>query len=251
MVFLQNGFRPFFFAAGLWSVAAMGFWLVQINAATAGLEMTSPLTWHAQSFLIGYVSAVVAGFLLTAVPNWTGSEPLHGVSLGALFLIWIAARISFLIAMSEISGLLDLAFLGLLMAYLSRALIKSNNRRNFVVVGLLGLFGLGIGLTHWVDESVGIRLTLTAVLLLITLIGGRVTPAFTRNWLNARNQSRLPALFSKVDGLAIGTTALALLWWSFGGAPSLGAPLFYSPRCLVSYGSYGGGAGPLALSPFC
>jgi uncharacterized protein involved in response to NO len=135
-------------------------------------------------------------------------------------------------------AIIDLSFLAFFIGFVSLALAKSGNTKNFVVVGLLCLLWLGLGLLHVGRTGdgelsvLGGRLGLTAVLLLITLIGGRVVPAFTRNWLRAKGATSLPAEFGPVDRMAIASSLLALLSWSFELPSVLSAFLFVLAAAL-------------------
>src|SRR5690606_10444483 len=92
--FLQHGFRPFFLAASLWAVVGVALWLLVFSGRIEIPTASAPLVWHAHEMLFGFVAAAVAGFMLTAVPNWTGRKPLSGLKLLGLFLLWLAGRIA-------------------------------------------------------------------------------------------------------------------------------------------------------------
>ncbi|MGE4219980.1 MAG: NnrS family protein, partial [Alphaproteobacteria bacterium] len=92
--FLEAGFRPFFLAAGLWAVASMALWTVVMHGNIAYPGAFDPVRWHVHEMLFGYVGAAIAGFLLTAVPNWTGRAPLQGFPLVLLLLLWLAGRVA-------------------------------------------------------------------------------------------------------------------------------------------------------------
>lgn len=89
---LSYGFRPFFLGAGLWAALSMALWVGMLTGRLALPTAFDPASWHAHEFLFGYLGAVIAGFLLTAVPNWTGRLPIVGWSLGRLFALWLAGR---------------------------------------------------------------------------------------------------------------------------------------------------------------
>ncbi len=221
---LSFGFRPFFLMAGIWAAAAMVLWLAMLTGRAGPPTAFDPVSWHAHEFLFGYLSAVVAGFLLTAVPNWTGRLPITGWPLAGLAGLWLAGRVAVAVS-THLSVLavaaLDLAFLVVLAAVLAREIVVGRNWRNLPVLGLLGVFTLGNALFHWqaADGSIpaqgaGLRLALAAAVMLIALIGGRIVPSFTRNWLVAQREARLPTPpMRRFDKLALAVLGAALIAW--------------------------------------
>lgn len=223
------GFRPFFLGGAVWSVACIVLWVPQFMGHLALRTAYTPLDWHIHEMLYGYVGAVVAGFLLTAVPNWTGRLPICGAPLMALVALWVLGRMAIL-ASAEIglplAALIDVAFLVTLALVAAREIIAGRNWQNLRVLVLIGIliagnivFQVEVYLTGSADY--GIRIGIGAVIMLISLVGGRIVPSFTRNWLvrqdAARQEShqasgRLPIPFSRFDiaTLAIGFIALAL-----------------------------------------
>ncbi|TDI67753.1 MAG: short-chain dehydrogenase [Alphaproteobacteria bacterium] len=220
--FLSLGFRPFFLGAGIWACLAMGIWL----AALAGMGVPPThlglFAWHAHEMIFGFAAAVISGFALTAVPEWTGRPPIRGGALGCLFALWVAGRVA--MALSAIIGplsaaLIDGAFLAVLCAVIAREIIKAGNRRNLVIALALALLFVANVVVHagalgeGDGGALGLRLGLAVVVFLIMLVGGRVTPAFTGNWLARAGADRLPAPFGWIDGGALGVGALALGAW--------------------------------------
>jgi uncharacterized protein involved in response to NO len=127
---LEIGLRPFFFAAVGYAVIAMALWLGSIADVITLPTMFNPIIWHAHEMLYGFVAAAIAGFLLTAIPNWTDRLPVHGPALGILILIWLAGRIG--VAISGIIGnlaaeVLDVSFLLLLSLVFCREIIAGKN----------------------------------------------------------------------------------------------------------------------------
>lgn len=189
-----------------------------------------PNVWHAHEMAFGYGGAVVAGFLLTAIPNWTGRLPLQGGPLGALVVLWFCGRIAVLC--SSIIGLgasavVDLAFPAAFLAVVAREIVAGRKWRNLPMVGALALLLIGNALTHSDAlgfasvDGVGNRLGIATLLALISLIGGRIVPSFTRNWLVKQDpNTATPAQFDLVDRIALATTVIALLAWAF--APEAG-----------------------------
>lgn len=222
-VFFKQGFRPFFLGACVWAAISLGIW---IFALTGVLELPSafaPVDWHIHELLFGYTGAVIAGFLLTAVPNWTGRYPISGLPLALLFATWLAGRLAVFFSLEMhpvLVAAVDLAFPLVLAIAIARELIAANSLRNLRVLMLLVIF-MGANLFFhaevWINgvSDIGARLGLSAVLLMIMLIGGRIIPSFTRNWLAKRGEGRLPVPFNRYDGLTMGFSAITFMAWSF------------------------------------
>jgi uncharacterized protein involved in response to NO len=165
--------------------------------------------------LFGFLAAVVAGFLTTAVPNWTGRMPVIGGPLGALFGLWVAGRAAMLMApdLGAAAAGVDSLFLLVFASVVWREVLAGRNWRNLPVCALVTLFAAGNVVFH-LDAELGLRLGLAAISVLLALIGGRITPSFTTNWLRARGASALPKPFGAFDRLAMGLTALAAAGWA-------------------------------------
>lgn len=225
------GFRPFFLAGALYAALAIALWLPQYLGEIALPNALAPLAWHAHEMLFGFIPAVITGFLLTAIPNWTGRLPLQGGPLIALLLVWLAGRIA-VAASAEIGWAtvmaIDSAYLLLLAAVIAREIVAGKNWRNlkvFVIVALLFAsnvaFHIEARLTG--EAAYAQRAAIAATILLVILIGGRVTPSFTRNWLVRGNPGRLPAAADRTDNAIVALSALAAAVWVAvpqGGAAS-------------------------------
>src|SRR3954464_7021427 len=129
--FLRGGFRPFFFGAAMWGVIALALWLCSIGGLLQLPTRFDPVAWHRHEMLFGFVGAAIAGFLLTAIPNWTGRLPIAGKPLLALFGLWLAARVALLF--SGIIGLmpaaaLDVGFFAVLTTVGAREVLAAKNR---------------------------------------------------------------------------------------------------------------------------
>jgi uncharacterized protein involved in response to NO len=218
---LSYGFRPFFLSGALWAAIAVALWLPMLSGRLALPSAFSPIEWHVHELVFGYVPAVIAGFLLTAVPNWTGRLPVVGTPLLLLFLTWAAGRIAMLISLwigAGISVAIDLAFLAALGLVVAREIIAGNNTRNLKVLAVVALLLVGNGLFHLeaaarIGNGHGTRLGIAAIVMLIMLIGGRIIPSFTRNWLSRRGPGRLPAPFDRFDIAAMTASGVALASW--------------------------------------
>lgn len=231
---LAQGFRPFFLAAGLWALAALSLSFPMIRGDITLPTAFDPISWHIHELLFGYVAAAIAGFLLTAIPNWTGRLPLHGMKLLGLVSLWLVGRLGVSVSVyigPWAAAILDLSFLAALLAAAGREVLAGRNWRNLPVVLIVGLLFLANVLFHAevlnlvTAEGRARRLAIAAIIMLIALIGGRVTPSFTRNWLAKRGEAYLPASFGRIDKAALAATGVALLWWVISADDAAGAVL--------------------------
>lgn len=223
--FLRGGFRPFFLGGAFWAVAALTLWILALTGAIQLPSGFDPLAWHRHEMLFGFVGAIVAGFLLTAVPNWTGRLPIAGPPLAGLFALWIAGRMAVLFSTTigaTLAAIVDAGFYFVLAVLAAREVFAANNR-NVPVVILVFLFGAASALDHVAaagliaDAGLGVRFAISLVVLMISLIGGRIVPSFTRNWMTKQGiRDRLPGQPSRYDLVTIGATGLALLSWITG-----------------------------------
>ncbi|MGZ8335669.1 MAG: NnrS family protein [Allosphingosinicella sp.] len=243
--FLRGGFRPFFFGGALWAVAALVLWLCALAGAFELPSRFDPLAWHRHEMLFGFVGAVISGFLLTAIPNWTGRLPIAGAPLAALFGLWVGARAAVLFSAATgplLAATLDVGFFVVLAAVAGREVLAAKNR-NLPIVLLVLLFGAANAADHaaaagWLaDGALGVRAAISLVVLMISLIGGRIVPSFTRNWLSKHGvKDRLPGQPGRYDLVTIGATGLALLAWiampssAVAGAALVGAGLLQAVR---------------------
>lgn len=216
------GFRPFFLAAVLFGVGVVPvWWLVWRGTMQIGGPF-APTDWHVHEMIFGYAAAVIAGFLFTAVPNWTGRMPARGWPLVLLVGLWIIGRfaVAGLPPLAPLTvAVLDSAFLFAIAVMIAVEIVAGRNWRNLmVVVPVTLLFGANV-LFHAEavllgSADVSRRLGLAVVIFLVTLIGGRIVPSFTRNWLVRRGETRMPAAFGKYDRVSIVIGGLALTSWS-------------------------------------
>ncbi len=233
--FLTMGFRPLFLVAAVWASVTMVSWILLLFGQLSLPSTFGPVSWHAHEALYGYLSAVAAGFLLTAVPNWTGRPPLSGhVLLGPVFL-WFLGR--FCIAVSGflpailVAGA-DLSVLVVIGGFSLREIILGKNWRNLVVIALVAMLVLGNALFHWevaqgrnAASGYGLRTGLAAAIIMISLIGGRIVPSFTRNWLVQRGSVVLPARPSLLDRIALVLGSIAMAFW-------VAVPDWFGTGCL-------------------
>lgn len=209
------GFRPFFLFGAAFSIFALSYFVLWVSGAIAYWPSAwDGLVWHRHEMLFGYAGAIIAGFLLTAVPNWTGHPTPKGHSLALLVGLWFAGRVAVFFSAalpSTLVAVIDVSFFAACAAGIAPALIKSKNQRNyFFIVLLLGL-SIANALTHiYADEateltSLGITLALDVIIMIMLVIGGRVIPFFTERPLGI-SILRNP----RIEKLALATTILGL-----------------------------------------
>lgn len=223
-VLFRNAFRPFFLGAGLWAIITLSIRIAELSGyGISGLAFGDLNRWHAHELLFGYGSAVVAGFALTAIPNWTGRLPVAGTALAVLFGLWIAGRVAALLPQLPPAAhfAVDVAFLPALAGLAAREIAVAKNYRNIPVAGLIALLALANAAFHLEELEVlaagqfGARLGLGALVLLMGLIGGRIVPSFTNNWLARERRARAAITHTLIEQLAHGTSGAALLLWAF------------------------------------
>ncbi|RMF17036.1 MAG: NnrS family protein [Alphaproteobacteria bacterium] len=230
------GMRPFFLLAAIWAGLAVPLWIAILFgiAPAPGEGGLDPLAWHRHAMIFGYTSAALAGFLLTAVPNWTASTPLAGRPLIGLVGIWIAARLANAAlwwwghhapaVLPGLAILLDAGFYLLLALWAGRRILLAHNRNLPLPVLLLLLASasawdlLAAGTEHapfGLGADIGWRAGLAVMVMLIALIGGRITPAFTRNWLKMHGNPRAEGVVmtTRADVLVLLATAIGLGLW--------------------------------------
>ena len=217
----SHGFRPFFLFGAIYAGAMVPLWLVVFNGDIALPTAFAPRDWHVHEMLFGYVSAVIAGFLLTAIPNWTGRLPIQGGPLAILFATWLAGRLA--VTFSGFIGwqlalAADAAFLLLLADAALREIVAGRKWKNFNVVGIISLLAVTNVAFHVEAHLDGVadystRAGIALVVTLVCVIGGRIVPSFTRNWLAHREPGRLPVPFSRFDAIAMAAGVCAMIAW--------------------------------------
>lgn len=215
------GFRPFFLLGSIYAALAILVWLPVFMGELKLVSAFLPRDWHIHEMLYGFLPAVITGFLFTAIPNWTGRLPLRGRSLMFLVALWVAGRVC--VTFSAKAGwltalLIDCSFLFLIAAAAAREIVAGRKWNNLsVIVLILVLFGGNVAFhleAHFNGAAeYSIRIGIGVIVLLISLIGGRIIPSFTRNWLVKKNPGRLPIPFARFDMLCVIAGAVALACW--------------------------------------
>ena len=219
--FLSYGFRPFFFSAGVLAALLIALWTPWYLGFLAVPSALSPVNWHIHELLFGYVPAVIAGFLLTAVPNWTGRLPVVGWPLAGLFALWLLARGIILVSPGLSPPMLaagTLLFPLALLGVMAREIIAGRNWRNLkilvaLVLIILAQIGFHYEAAHYGRSDLATRLGIAATVMLIMIVGGRVVPSFTRSWIKRENPGQEPKEFGRFDILSMGIGGFALAAW--------------------------------------
>ncbi|TPM92613.1 NnrS family protein [Mesorhizobium sp. B2-1-3A] len=220
---LSYGFRPFFLLGSLQAAAAILLWLPLYYGKLETFSTFLPVDWHIHELLFGYLPAVETGFLLTAIPNWTGRLPVQDLRLLMLVLLWVAGRAAVFLSAETgwlLSAVMDCSFLLAVVAAAATEIIAGRNWRNLkVLLPVTILFAANVMFhleAHYQGASdMSRRLGLGAVVVLIMIVGGRIIPSFTRNWLARENPGRLPVSFGKFDIATIALSAVGLAAWTF------------------------------------
>lgn len=208
------GFRPFFLAAGLFAIVLLGLWLAILQGKIATGPL-APAVWHGHEMLFGFAAAVIAGFLLAAAQNWTGIRTPSGPPLAALFLLWLAGRLSFLVPGLPVGlvALVDLLFLPVLALTLAWPIIKARQLHNYPFPIMLLVLAAANALVHaealgWTasSASLGLHLAAYVVVTMMAVMGGRVIPFFTDNRLKTA-----PRRWKIIERLVPVATLAALL----------------------------------------
>lgn len=223
---LTVAFRPFFLLGALFGMVAVLVWLAALHGLGWATAATDPVAWHAHEMLFGFAGAAIAGFLLTAVATWTGRPKVAGPVLGALVVAWVVGRIAMLpgqVLPDAVVAIADLAFPIVLTAIALREIIGGNSRRNFGIAAVVAAFATLDGVFHlgrsglWPGaERVALFLTAHGLLVLITVVGGRIIPSFTGNWLRLRGDSNLPRSRAWLETVLIPLVILAGITDSIG-----------------------------------
>lgn len=250
-VLFSYGFRPFFLAAALWAIGAMALW---IAALILGLDLAGDYGaahWHAHEMLFGFSSAVLGGFLLTAIPNWTGRLPVSGRPLAALFGLWVIGRVALLssgIIGLPVAAAVEALFLPVLLLICAREVIVGRKWKDLKVIGGLIILSAAniwfhLSVLGNLDVDAAARLAIGAYTMLIMIVGGRIVPSFTRNWLNKVGRTDFPVPYNRFDTAAILIGVAALGAWTFApvhivtAAIAVAACAFHTVRLLRWHGS--------------
>lgn len=210
---LNYAFRPFFLLAGLYSLLTMVLWVTVLHGGSWPGAMPDIVLWHAHEMLFGFGGGAIAGFLLTAVATWTGRPQVAGAALGTLVAAWLLGRMAMLAAgflPAVVVAIADTVFPLLLAAFAAREIFGGRSQRNYGIAAIIAALALlnlvfHLGWTGPVQgaDRTALYLAMHLTLILIAVIGGRIVPSFTANWLRMRGISELPALRPWLERLVI------------------------------------------------
>jgi uncharacterized protein involved in response to NO len=190
------GFRPFYLLGSVFAALSILLWVCQYTGLLSAAYLRGA-AWHGHEMLFGYTMAIVAGFLLTAVGNWTGKPMPSGAALMALAALWVAGRVLVLTPYAVAAAIANVAFPVALAIGIGGPLVQSANRRNYFFLALLLLIALAVLAFHlsqldvlaW-PERASLQAGLDIVLFIVAVIGGRVIPMFTNNGVPGAKAAR-------------------------------------------------------------
>jgi len=227
------GFRPFYLLAAVFAALGIALWIVRLHGLLPALPNVN-VFWHMHEMVFGMAIAVIVGFLYTAGRNWTGLWTPRGTHLAALAGLWLAGRVAMLLAPPALAAAVDLAFLPAAAWPLYRVLQRAGNRRNMFLIVLLGLLALANAAFHAARLGVGgidpVRAVHAAILIVVVIesvIGGRVIPGFTANAVPGTH----PVVERRRDRIAIALVALAAVAWTAGLPGPMTASLAFAAGC--------------------
>ncbi len=219
--FLSYGFRPFFLCTALFAGAAIPAWALILTGAGNATFLYAPRDWHAHEMLFGFLPAVITGFLLTAIPNWTDRAPLRGVPLFLLVALWLSGRLAIAIPWPAplVSAVVDSTFLVVLASFVWREITVGKAWDRLPIGVIISLYAGANILFHTMalsgkETDLPERMPLSLMMMLLALIGGRIIPTFTNDHLARQNLPEESASFSRFDGLAILLVAMAAIAWT-------------------------------------
>lgn len=232
--FFSYGFRPFFFCAALFAGVAVPLWAVVLTGIESVTFHYPPREWHVHEMVFGFLPCVLTGFVLTALPNWTEAPPIQGRPLMQLVALWITGR--WLIAIPWfplfIVAIVDGVFLVVVAGLVFREIVTERVWDRLPIGALISLFAFAnifFHVLYLTERATGLaeRMGLAIIMVLLALIGGRVTPSFTEDFMVEKKLASRPASFSLFDGLAILSIAIAAISWIFRPESHLTGSLFF------------------------
>ncbi|MGE3787492.1 MAG: NnrS family protein [Nitrospirales bacterium] len=243
------GFRPFFLSAALFAGIAVPIWVMMLSDGVGVAWHHVSRLWHIHEMVFGFLPCVIAGFLLTAMPNWTDRPPIRGLPLMWLWLLWLAGRLAMAIPGFPPLGaaIVDGAFLVAMAVIVWREIVAGKAWDRSPIGVLISLYAVGNLLFHarFLNDAAtdaAERLALALLMILLALIGGRITPSFTEDFLEEAKRSQRPGAFGLLDGLSIFLLVMGGLAWIIQpgamvtGLALVGAGLMHLVRMMRWYG---------------
>ena len=240
--FFSYGFRPFFLGAALFAGVVIPVWILVFAGVGHSGFLYPARDWHVHEMVFGFLPAVITGFLLTAIPNWTDRPPIRGYELMLLFTMWLAGRL--LIAIPGftplISAIIDAGFLIAVAGLVWREIVAAKSWSRTPMGILISLYAganilFHLGALSVTSTDLPERMGLSLVMMLLVLIGGRVIPNFTEEFLADSDRSERPAPFSYYDGLSILLVGTAIVTWIVQ-PHSMTAGWMFAMAGLVNFG---------------
>lgn len=212
---LALGFRPFYLFAAMFAIVAVPAWLLSFTGSVLPGAYLQGMSWHSHEMIFGFAPAVIAGFLLTAVRNWTGRPTPTGASLAGLVVLWLLARVLMLTGPANVAALVDILFLPTLGVAVAIPILRSRNTRNYKVLAVLTVLTLvnagyhlaSLGLLPLEFARVSMTAALDVIAILIAIVGGRVVPAFIGNAVEGAN----PRHIRSVEFVSVGALVAILI----------------------------------------
>ena len=222
MALLALGFRPFYLFAAVFAIVAVPVWLVSYAGGNLAGNYLQGIAWHSHEMIFGFAAAVIAGFLLTAVRNWTGRPTPTGALLGGLATLWLLARVLMLTGPANVAALIDVLFLPALGIAVAIPIWASRNARNYKVLAVLSVLTLANVGYHLASSGslplefgrVSLAAALDVISILIAIVGGRVVPAFIGNAVEGASPRHIRSVeFVSVGALLVILVAGAVKPW--------------------------------------
>lgn len=214
------GFRPFFLGAAIFCGLAVPAWVLIFSGAGNSAFLYPPRDWHVHEMLFGFLPSVITGFLLTAIPNWTGRSPVRGTPLVLLWALWLGGRLGMALPWFTplVSAVVDGAFLVVVAGMVWRTMAVSKFWGLAPMGTLVSLYAGANILFHVLalrgaETDLPVRMALAVVMMLLAFIGGRVTPNFTRNFVVQEHMTERPAPFSRFDVVSLVLVGVAAVSW--------------------------------------
>jgi len=214
------GFRPFFLSAALFAGIAIPAWIVMLAGLGTESLLYPPRVWHVHEMVFGFLPAVMMGFMLTAIPNWTDRPPIRGGELAGLWSLWLAGRLAIAIpgVTPSVSAIVDCAFLVAAAGLIWREIAAVKSWRHAPMGVLVSLYAIGNILFHILTlneqaADLPLRIGLGVILVLLTIIGGRIVPNFTEEFFEVRGRPERPAEFALYDKISILLVVVSVITW--------------------------------------